>query len=53
MRSWNIETDFIEKVSCPDKLTATIRESYIYIYSASAENKATIFYWQLIQNVTS
>ena len=39
MRSWNIKTNFIEKVSCLGKLIATIRKSYIYIYSASIEDK--------------
>ena len=29
MRSWNIKASLIEKVSYPDKLTTTIRKSYI------------------------
>ena len=30
IRGWNIKTDLIEKVSCPDKLMATIRKSYVF-----------------------
>ena len=33
MRSWNIKTNLIKKVSYLDKLTATIRKGYIFSLS--------------------
>ena len=34
IRSWNIKTNLIEKVSCPDKITVIIRKGYVLSLSS-------------------